>query len=369
MNNELFTHKEALKNILEIEKFLSQFGTSENYSRRRLTLQEMNFQDFQQLLLRTAKIVRNMPEEMEVTFDGEYENAIAHGVVLKEDKLECLETTWNIMRKFIDDESLPDYISLSYATLVFANGILLIHPFKDGNGRTVRILSYGILNGEADCDYINEVLLRHGGLGNDVWTLEGGIRFTSFDKSLYGGNQPDKITFASNNIGTVYIDEPLLREFLEKFSFNDNVKSIMNQFMHSDGNESTLDGYKFVEAMFRNSNDEEKQKLNSIFLSIRYRRQFRCTMNAFLTEQATNYEGNSFISKSTFEPIWGNIGLEESNRAKQCAQRFFDKDVMTDGLNDDDIATLPLRAQLLIERSSIVKRFIENVNMQNSFRI
>ena len=74
------------------------------------------------------------------------------------EKEELLRETWSTARHFLQDANTGDENALEYAALVVANGIILTHPFADGNGRTSRVLSYVIATGDTSEVKLNELL-------------------------------------------------------------------------------------------------------------------------------------------------------------------------------------------------------------------
>lgn len=133
-NNEEISHNKTKNYIPDIELYLSSFGEKEEYAKRREILKDMTFEDFTELLLATCSLIRNGESNVPSSFDGEYSGAIFGGAVLKEDKMDCLEYTWNVAKKFIEDNTLTDEDSLIYTILTLSNGILLVHPFSEPNG-------------------------------------------------------------------------------------------------------------------------------------------------------------------------------------------------------------------------------------------
>jgi len=53
-----------------------------------------------------------------------------------------MNETFEAVRSILSDESLDDLVALQTAGLTLSGAINLIHPFKDGNGRTGRVMHY-----------------------------------------------------------------------------------------------------------------------------------------------------------------------------------------------------------------------------------
>jgi len=69
----------------------------------------------------------------------------------------------------LGDTNLSDEDALAYAGLTLAGGILYTHPFKDGNGRSSRLLSYMFINGNnGDIENDLRLLLSE---DNDKWQV------------------------------------------------------------------------------------------------------------------------------------------------------------------------------------------------------
>ena len=58
-----------------------------------------------------------------------------------------LRETWQTAQTLLHDRRFSDEDALEYAALTVAGGMLYVHPFVDGNGRTSCVLSYMIAKG------------------------------------------------------------------------------------------------------------------------------------------------------------------------------------------------------------------------------
>lgn len=110
------------------------------------------------LTQQVASLVRTGDSNGLQPFDGNFVSLMAHQVPDHRDKEDLLVQTWHTARELLQDQSISDSDALEYAALIAAAGILYIHPFVDGNGRTSRALSYLISTGAKDADSLEKAL-------------------------------------------------------------------------------------------------------------------------------------------------------------------------------------------------------------------
>ncbi|MDB5183284.1 MAG: Fic/DOC family [Candidatus Saccharibacteria bacterium] len=150
--NELVSHKN------DFSPELIQWAHSEHMLADPVTRRDyfghMNANDFIDLTQQVASIVRTGDSTQRQHFDGEQNGQQVRllfvDVPEQQDKEQLLRETWETAQEFLTNPNIPDNDALEYAALTAAMGILWIHPFMDGNGRTSRVVSYLMAKGPED---------------------------------------------------------------------------------------------------------------------------------------------------------------------------------------------------------------------------
>lgn len=353
----MFSHKKTKNFVEDISLFLSSFGDNGDYAYRRKLLKDMDSDEFLVLILATCALVREGENNVPTSFDGHYRGAISGGVPLKEDKVDCLIETWNVAKKFIDDDSLNDFDSLLYAVATIYNGMLLTHPFIDSNGRTTRVLTYGLLNGKADENYIRKALLaRHGGKDKDRWNLDASMTFQIFDKESFSGWQPDFIEPKYFTMKDINIGEHVVRMFIEKHS-NDSLISLINKFVEDADGKEVFKSEAFIRFLEENCTQDQIDKIFQELDRLGAREHLRGFLNAMQTEKGVVV--NLKNTEDSYAHVSSNYGYDEDEclRERNAARRFLKIDESV-SLTDSLYASLPLRQQLIVERAYTVEKLV-----------
>lgn len=259
MSNELISHEN--NNAQAIEQY---FGMDERFAdatQRRDYLGHLEGDDFIDLVQRTASLVRTGEAGMQ-DFDGDNVSLNFHDVPDQREKEQLVRETWDVAKTFLNDPSLPDDDALDYAALTVAGGVLMAHPFADGNGRTTRALSYMMARGTEHPGELDEILAKTDGGGN--WQVTP-IPITVNGRSQFAGNQPDKLAWEFYFAGegqdalggaianSARIQDSVLRTFIE--SFGDVTEhNIAASLTHHEDGTTTLDADKFIEELVNDPN-------------------------------------------------------------------------------------------------------------------
>jgi len=105
---------------------------------RRELFSSMSNEDFQRMFGYVNSITRGES----ISYDYEDGQLPLHPTPKLEDKSRLMERTYDAVREIAQDESLDERTALRRAGLTMAGAINLIHPKKNGNGRTARALHY-----------------------------------------------------------------------------------------------------------------------------------------------------------------------------------------------------------------------------------
>jgi hypothetical protein len=136
---------------------------------RRRYFGTMDAADFMTSLQQVGSVVRGGPADELQYFDGSRVSLAGHSVPDPTDKEPLLAQTWETARGFLNDPDMSDEDALTYAGLTVAGGIIYTHPFKDANGRTSRVFSHMMIEGNYDGAEVDiERMLRPG--GGDQWS-------------------------------------------------------------------------------------------------------------------------------------------------------------------------------------------------------
>ena len=221
MSQEAVAH--STNNVGEISAFMASNEALNDPILRRDYFEHMNGDGFIDFLQQTASVVRTGDSEARQAFDGEKVGLMGHEVPDQREKQALLYETWDVAQEFLHDRSLSDADALERAALAVAGGVLLAHPFIDGNGRTSRISSFLIARGPTDEAAISGIVGQSSGAGG--WEVSPvNLRLPS--RKEYKGNQPDDIDwefqFAGEGedalggiVANSFYKNAVLREFIE----------------------------------------------------------------------------------------------------------------------------------------------------------
>jgi hypothetical protein len=234
---------------------------------RRDYFEHINASDFIGMTQEIASIVRTGDSEHRQHFDGDAVKLMGHEVPDHRDKEDLLRETWETAQGFLKDRNLSDEDALEYAALTTAGGILLAHPFADGNGRTSRYLSYVIAKGGQN----PEVLANMTPSGSTEWQVAPGRGIMLPKPREYKQEQPSEIEWemqfageSEDALGGVIADsiyqDGVIREFIE--SADESTRSLIETCATRDGEGrmTSLDGDKLLEVLV---NDSEQGLANA----------------------------------------------------------------------------------------------------------
>lgn len=251
--SEIVTH--SRDNVQTIESFMQANVCLADPISRRDYFEHVDGDGFIDFLQQNASLVRTGNDEVKQPFDGEKVGLAGHEVPDQRDKERLLRDTWDVARTFLRDRGLSDEDALERAALAVAGGVLLAHPFIDGNGRTSRLSSLMIARGVVGEEILANVLGKSSGTGG--WEVSP-IYVSKPSKGKYNGNQPDEITWdfqfageAEDALGGVIADSlyknDILREFIELHS--DATTSKQADYTKEVNGKDVLDGDNYLRAV------------------------------------------------------------------------------------------------------------------------
>lgn len=166
MENELVSHE--INHAPAIAAFYEQNEALKDPAFRREHFASLEQDDFLNLLQQVNSLIRTGEDDSLQPFDGDGVALEMHDVPDSRDKEQLLRETWDVARGFLADKKLSDEDALAYAGLTVAGGILFSHPFSDSNGRSSRVVSHMIIQGQHTNteDDLEAVL---GSEGRDAW--------------------------------------------------------------------------------------------------------------------------------------------------------------------------------------------------------
>jgi hypothetical protein len=224
---------------------------------RRDYFEQLSENDFLELTQRFASIVRKGDADNLQAFDGKNVALMTHDVPDYDDKEQLLRETWTTARSLLKDQSIPDDDALEYAALTVAGGILYVHPFIDGNGRTSRALSYVMATGGEGEQALDNMLANS--LSSE-WQVTPHARVSVPVRGAYTGEQPKEIgwefQFAGEGedaLGGRIVDSnysnEIIRSFLEVA--DDYTKQLVESCATraGDGTLEKIDGDKLLETL------------------------------------------------------------------------------------------------------------------------
>jgi hypothetical protein len=122
---------------------------------RRDYFEHLSPEDYIDFIQEANALIRTGSADQSQIFDGQDVTIAEKLPPDHRDKEQLLKETWTTAQEFLKDQSLSDEDALTYAGLVSAAGIIMVHPYADSNGRTGRVTSYLMVkgpNGSADSD-------------------------------------------------------------------------------------------------------------------------------------------------------------------------------------------------------------------------
>lgn len=252
--NEAVSHEK--NHAQDIAEFIHSNERLIDPTQRRDYFNQLDEDGFIDMVQQMASLVRTGDADARQHFDGDQVSLMGTEVPDQREKEDLLRKTWAVAKEYLNDNEIPDQDALDYAALTVAGGILLAHPFMDGNGRTTRATSFMISQGTANSEVLHDIIANTNGGGH--WNVKPD-QITATEKQVYKGNQPDRIEwddvfFGSNEdalggtIANSAHDDAILRQMIE--DHGEHIKVQLEKSVHHNENgETVLDGQKFVEEL------------------------------------------------------------------------------------------------------------------------
>lgn len=226
---------------------------------RRDYFEHLEEHDFIDLLQKTANLIRTGDSNSMQYFDGKDVKLLTHDVPDQREKSGLLAEVWHTARAILKDRSLSDEDALDYAGLTVAGGVLLIHPFADGNGRTSRALSYVMMRGTQFTDELSKIIAKSNGGGG--WDIAPSSELRAKYVRPFKGDQPSRIEWdgyyieAANDafggeIAKSLYKENIIRRFIEEA--DEETRQYIEQATKPNVNkkgDTVLDANKLIEVL------------------------------------------------------------------------------------------------------------------------
>lgn len=224
---------------------------------RRDYLEQMTGDDFIDMTQQVASLVRTGDSNQLQHFDGDKVALMTHEVPDQREKETLLRETWQTAQTLLHDRRFSDEDALEYAALTVAGGVLYVHPFADGNGRTSRTLSYIISKGAESEDDLRKITAESSGGG--MWNVAPNDRLALPKEREYQGDQPDRIEFedtfageATDPFGDVITNSiyssSILRSVIERAD-DPETRAIVEACSRDEEGHKVLDGDMFLKGL------------------------------------------------------------------------------------------------------------------------
>lgn len=224
---------------------------------RRDHLEQMTGDDFIDMTQRVASLVRTGDSNQLQHFDGDTVALMAHEVPDQREKEQLLRETWETAQTLLHDRRLSDEDALEHAALTVAGGVLYVHPFADGNGRTSRTLSYIIAKGAESEDDLRKMTEETSGGG--MWHVAPNAQLALPKEREFQGDQPDQIEFEDTFAGeatdpfgdtitnSIYSDS-ILRSVIERAD-DPETRAVVEACSRDENGHKVLDGDMFLKGL------------------------------------------------------------------------------------------------------------------------
>lgn len=189
------------------EYFLSRTEVLSDPTIRRDYLSRMEPLDFIDEIQRIRTLVEDGDATRQHPFDGRLDGKeVGTGTLQppdQRDKEAILLETWGSVQKILNNDEFSDSEALERAAVVVGAMIIATHPFRYGNGRTSRTISYMVARGCGSDEEIKHILSSQ---GRDYWSI-----------APYGEVHPTSKTYIPNQLRP-YLSQYLTGPQLEEFS-------------------------------------------------------------------------------------------------------------------------------------------------------
>lgn len=253
--NERISHEN--NNAEAIETWADSQEALHDATLRRDYFEQLDDDDFLALLGQFASMVRTGDSTHVQHLDGANVSLMGHDVPDQLEKEYLLREIWHTTQKILKDRDLDDHAALLRAGLTIGGGILLTHPFIDGNGRTSRSLSYIVANGTEKKDELHDILAKTNGGGQ--WSIAPASELIPRRKVEYQSLlQPKRIEWEDHFVGEgedAYggeiinnsTSDTILRQFIE--AADDEAQALIRQAETQDEDGILLDGNKLLQLL------------------------------------------------------------------------------------------------------------------------
>jgi hypothetical protein len=136
-------HPEVARGAVKTLELLGMDETLSTPEKRRLFFRELDDAGYKKYLGFINSVTQGKPIQYEFQ-DGRLPIT---GTPPLEDKEPLMNELFAAVRRIMSDKNLDDEVALEYAGLALAGGVLLTHPYEEGNGRTSRVSQYLITHG------------------------------------------------------------------------------------------------------------------------------------------------------------------------------------------------------------------------------
>lgn len=299
---------------------------------RRDYFERMEGDDFIDMTQQVASLIRTGDSNQHQHYDGEKVTLMTHEVPDQKHKDGLLRETWDTAKSFLQDREISDEDALEYAALTVAGGILLSHPFADGNGRTSRFVSYIIAKGDDSAEELDAISESQ----SNEWQVTPSGRITSWESPIYNSEQPQNIDwefqFAGEAedaldgaiAGSMYKDL-IIRDFID--TADDKTKQSIEACVtrNADGTMLSLDGDKLLEVVVSDPENGigNAQKMLNLKrqLQAEYVRKYLATMRSNVYDDVRIFRDDDITlpeDPRSKEPAVsaGTIKLYESRKAR-----------------------------------------------------
>lgn len=249
--SEVVTH--ANNFAPQIAEFVQSNEALADPATRRDYFEHLGTDDFIDFTQQIASLVRTGDSTQMQHFDGATVSLMGHEVPDQREKETLLRETWDTAKSFLIDRTITDEDALEYAGLTVAGGVLLAHPFADGNGRTSRYASYIVSRGAENIDSLNAMSQSLSG----EWQVAPSRKIVLREPRSYTAEQPEDIEWefqfageSEDAMGGIIADSVyknrVVHDFIEQADPETKQLVEICATRNEDGSMASLDGDKFI---------------------------------------------------------------------------------------------------------------------------